>query len=808
MLGRHSRWVTLWAGLAACSDTHAPTGIEEDASTGNTTTLAAYTAVAAEDWQSYQTSADLRSSNLFWWYRSEDVYNYVDITQDPTFGNVARITFAQSDETGFSPKLARTLPQALDRVWFRFRVKFAPGFTTAGPYPVGHANSYKLAFWTWEGFGGRGQIEFSNTTQYIIGLGVNSGGTYFRYNETPLPGSLSWGSVTTEWTDGEWWEYVVYYEKTGATSARNHLWRRRLTNGGVIANNPFTYWAVEISGSTTPRVRAVDLGPIKNKSNPTTMHLYWGPWEVVDGSAYPNPFGMPNISGAPPAPILTRLILTPDSAAVSAGGVVQFQVTGQLSDGSFAPASAAYSVTAGAITPTGLYTAPTAPGTYQVIARSGTLADTSRVRVAGLQVPSLVRINVTPDSVNLTAGQSAQFQTTGIMSDGTVGNVTVNYTATGGSISSNGTYTAGASPGVYRVIATAQAAPLADTARIRIVAPAPVLSGITLTPATASLPTGGGLQFQTVARFSDGSTSPVTASYQTNGGTISASGSYVAPAVAGNYVVIAMFSGHADTSLVTVTATLPNPGSYQSVLSYDWRNITDKSGLSGLFSWRDARDVYAFVDLLPDPLFGQVVRITQPGGITATPEMTRSLPRGLGKMWLKYRVKFSPGWRAKTSGSAPGLYMLGEWRWDGYSGYGGTGFNNSAYQTWLSVRSPSGALVRYTESVLGDTSLGSVTNEWSSGEWYEFVVYWEKTGATTARQHLWMRQMTNGGAPVNGGWRYSGVTLGGATTPLVGTIAFGSAKSQVTSSTQYVYWGPWEVVDGSAYPNPWGMPNL
>ena len=44
-----------------------------------------------------------------------------------------------------------------------------------------------------------------------------------------------------------------------------------------------------------PRVRAVTLGANRNKSTPRQMHIDWGPWEVVDGTRWPNPFQMPDI---------------------------------------------------------------------------------------------------------------------------------------------------------------------------------------------------------------------------------------------------------------------------------------------------------------------------------------------------------------------------------------------------------------------------------------------------------------------------------------------------------------------------------
>jgi hypothetical protein len=258
-----------------------------------------YTTVIANDWQSYNTSSDLRASDLFWWYRTEDVYDYVHVVSDATFGKVVRITFKGDPQTGWAPKIDADFPAPVAKMWFRWRIKWAPGWTTQGTYPTGYANSWKMAFWLWDSaYGQRGEIEFSNTTEYILGLSfLLPSGNKLTYTETPLAGSQNWANVTTEWSDSEWWEYVVYYDRLSSTNARQHFWRRRLTANGVIANNPFTYLGLALSNASAPlpAVRGVSFGPTRNKNSDSTMYLFWGPWEVVDGSLYPNPWGMPNL---------------------------------------------------------------------------------------------------------------------------------------------------------------------------------------------------------------------------------------------------------------------------------------------------------------------------------------------------------------------------------------------------------------------------------------------------------------------------------------------------------------------------------
>ena len=259
---------------------------------------AGYTPVIGDDWKRYHdTRAMLEAVK---WFAPDQgrftVTEHVALVPDRTFGQVARITQpADADPNtrgGFSPELRRLLPEPLDNVWFRFRVRFSPGWTTAGPYPRGWANSYKLAFILWKGYSGRSEIEFSNTRQYILGVGVQG----VRCTEIPLPGGQRWGTVTSEWTGAEWWEFVMHYERIGSGSLQARWWRRPLTRGGAIVENPFTFSGVEETCSTAPQVRGIALGANKNKATPVTQYVYWGPWEVVDGSVYPNPFRLPNVN--------------------------------------------------------------------------------------------------------------------------------------------------------------------------------------------------------------------------------------------------------------------------------------------------------------------------------------------------------------------------------------------------------------------------------------------------------------------------------------------------------------------------------
>jgi hypothetical protein len=253
-----------------------------------------YKTVVGNDWQSYKSTAELRAAKLFWWFnKAQDANEQVDLVPDPTFGQVARISFPVSDkQPAGAPRMLTQLRPALGNVWFRWRIKFTPGFTTVGPEPQNAANSYKMTFWGWEGYDGRGDVEMTNTSQFQAHWGVIKDGKHLQHEKKELPGSQNFGRVTTEWSDNEWHEFIIHYEIVSPTVARQHWWRRRLTDKGKIVNNAFVYHGIEITGEPIPRMKSVELGGNKNKVTPVPMSLAWGPWEVVDGSKFEDPFGV------------------------------------------------------------------------------------------------------------------------------------------------------------------------------------------------------------------------------------------------------------------------------------------------------------------------------------------------------------------------------------------------------------------------------------------------------------------------------------------------------------------------------------
>jgi hypothetical protein len=171
-------------------------------------------------------------------------------------------------------------------------MRYSPGWTTVGPEPPGSANAYKITFITWSGASGRMETVLSNTDKYV--LGVDQAGVSRTETHLANPG---WNSTSalTEWSGAEWWEVIMYFERLSPTQNRGRWWKRQLTQGMVIVDNPFLFegWTqTAINGDTFVQAGGIALGVNKNNCTPTTQYIYWGPYDVVDGSVYPDPFGV------------------------------------------------------------------------------------------------------------------------------------------------------------------------------------------------------------------------------------------------------------------------------------------------------------------------------------------------------------------------------------------------------------------------------------------------------------------------------------------------------------------------------------
>ena len=220
-----------------------------------------------------------------------------------------------------------------------------------------------------------------------------------------------------------------------------------------------------------------------------------------------------------------------------------------------------------------------------------------------------MQVVTTPDTVTLDPQQTRQFLAFGRTAAGDSVAVQVRWSTTGGSITSSGLYRADTLAGDYAVTAAATDGPLTGGSHVRNRGP---LDAVILTPATASVATGGTLQFLAYGKRKNGDSVAISVVYAATGGSVSASGRYTAGAVAGTYRVIATHSGGtlADTALVTVTASSGgNPGTVTNLAvasaaansaTLSFTEVTDGTGLParyvvrfapGTLSWASANDV-------------------------------------------------------------------------------------------------------------------------------------------------------------------------------------------------------------------------
>ncbi len=98
-------------------------------------------------------------------------------------------------------------------------------------------------------------------------------------------------------------------------------------------------------------------------------------------------------------------------------------------------------------------------------------------------------------------------------------------------------------------------------------APTPTLTTVVVTPATASVMTGGSVQLSAMARDQNGATMSATFAWTSTSASIAtvSSTGRVQGVTAGTARIIATASGRADTSVVTVTAPAPVPAPVASI---------------------------------------------------------------------------------------------------------------------------------------------------------------------------------------------------------------------------------------------------
>lgn len=203
------------------------------------------------------------------------------------------LRYRQPESSDRSPSLYVPVSPNRDKVWIRGKIRWAPGFSTEGTGFNSEGNvsspSYKIIDWAWSGvFVGRGGFDVTNGNQYQLSFDVR------REGGTTVIGPFAYGvagRAAAEWTDGLWYDYIVYFERLSDSQTRSRVWMARDGETPVLRA---TVDGPMIVGAVAPRVARVMLGLNFNQVRRAGQNqaLWWGQWEIVDGSKYANPFGV------------------------------------------------------------------------------------------------------------------------------------------------------------------------------------------------------------------------------------------------------------------------------------------------------------------------------------------------------------------------------------------------------------------------------------------------------------------------------------------------------------------------------------
>jgi hypothetical protein len=255
----------------------------------------------------------------------------------------------------------------------------------------------------------------------------------------------------------------------------------------------------------------------------------------------------------PPPPGSVAVSISPSSVSVAPGATKQF--TGTVTGTSNTAVN--WTATGGTITTGGLFTAGATAGTFSVTATSAQDNTKSASATVTIAVP-VVSVSISPTSASLAPGTTKQFTAT---VTGT-SNTAVNWSATGGTITTGGLYTAGATAGAFSVTATsAQDNTKSASATVTIAVP-PV--SVSVSPTSAVLAPAGTQQFTATVT----GTSNTAVNWSATGGTITTAGLYTAGASAGAFSVTATSAQDAtkSASAAVTIATISSGGHPRIIL--------------------------------------------------------------------------------------------------------------------------------------------------------------------------------------------------------------------------------------------------
>ncbi len=193
-----------------------------------------------------------------------------------------------------------------------------------------------------------------------------------------------------------------------------------------------------------------------------------------------------------PAQQTVAVQVSPSQVEVAPAAVVAFAATVTGTPNT----SVAWSVqetTGGTVSSTGLYTAPSAGGTFHVVATSSADPTKSAAATVTVNVPAPVVVTVSPATGSINSCKTLQLIATVTGTTNTAVTWSVQEGAAGGTVSAAGLYTAPNGPGTYHVVATS----VADNTKTAVatVTVTEQIIAVAVSPQTLTVAPGGSAQF-------------------------------------------------------------------------------------------------------------------------------------------------------------------------------------------------------------------------------------------------------------------------------------------------------------------------
>jgi hypothetical protein len=195
------------------------------------------------------------------------------------------LKYNQPPNNDLSPQLEVSLPRTLTAAWIRAKIRWSPGYTTTGTLQKS-ANAYKVIGWGWEGFDGRGTLEVTNTNEYQLNWQV-------RATTGQEVGPFAWataGLARKEWVDGAWYDYIIHYRMIGNGRTLTQVWMAQ--DGTPPVLRATVNGSIGLGTTSMPLLSRVVFGMNFNQQRRANQSqaIWYGEWEVVDGSVYADPF--------------------------------------------------------------------------------------------------------------------------------------------------------------------------------------------------------------------------------------------------------------------------------------------------------------------------------------------------------------------------------------------------------------------------------------------------------------------------------------------------------------------------------------